>query len=147
MVFWWHTILGSRHKNNHILNFYFIGDKTETSGNWDMLPSLGLRAPCASAEDLTCHEDSPASSGLATDDDDVRTLYIFSRILNFLFVIVSARKWYFVTKLFWPTVRKNCSSDREKLLKFEAEGWEFAKFLRSLEQFIQTVKGQNRFWL
>ena len=30
---------------------------------------------------------------------------------------------------------------------FEAEGWEFAKFLRSLEQFIQTVKGQNNFWL
>ena len=26
-------------------------------------------------------------------------------------------------KLFWPTVRKNYSSDREKLLKFEAEGW------------------------
>ena len=25
-------------------------------------------------------------------------------------------------KLFLPTVRKNCSSDREKLLKFEAEG-------------------------
>ena len=24
-------------------------------------------------------------------------------------------------KLFWPIVRKNCSSDREKLLKFEAE--------------------------
>ena len=49
-------------------------------------------------------------------------------------------------KLFWPTVRKNCSSDREKLLKFEADGREFAKFLRSLEQFIQTVKGQNNFW-
>jgi hypothetical protein len=49
-------------------------------------------------------------------------------------------------KLFWPTMRKNCSSDREKLLKFEAEGQEFAKFLRSLEQFIQTVKGQNNFW-
>ena len=32
-------------------------------------------------------------------------------------------------KLFWPTVRKNCSSDREKLLKLEAEGREFAKFL------------------
>ena len=30
-------------------------------------------------------------------------------------------------KLFWPTVRKDCSSDREKLLKFEAEGQEFAK--------------------
>ena len=25
-------------------------------------------------------------------------------------------------KLFWPTVRKNCSTDREKLLKFKAEG-------------------------
>ena len=41
---------------------------------------------------------------------------------------------------------KNCSSDREKLLKFEAEGREFSKFLRSLEQFIQTVKGQNNSW-
>ena len=40
-------------------------------------------------------------------------------------------------KLFWPSVRKNCSSDWEKLLKFEAEG--------SLEQFIQTMKGQNNF--
>ena len=39
---------------------------------------------------------------------------------------------------------KNCSSYREKKLKFEAEGREYAKFLRSLEQFIQTV-GQNNF--
>ena len=52
----------------------------------------------------------------------------------------------FLPKLFWPTVRKNCSGDREKLLKFEAEGREFSKILRSLEQFIQTVKGQNNFW-
>ena len=43
-------------------------------------------------------------------------------------------------------MRKKISSDREKHLKFEAEGREFAKFLRSLEQFIQTVKGQNAFW-
>ena len=46
-------------------------------------------------------------------------------------------------KLFWHTVRKKCSSDWEKLLKFEAEN---AKILRSLEQFIWTVKGQNNFW-
>ena len=39
-------------------------------------------------------------------------------------------------KLFWPTVRK----------KIEAEGREFAKILWSLEQFIQTVKGQKKFW-
>ena len=31
-------------------------------------------------------------------------------------------------KLFWPTVRKNCSSDQEKLLKFKAEGREFKSF-------------------
>ena len=43
-------------------------------------------------------------------------------------------------------MRKKCSSDREKLLKFVAEGGEFSKFLRSLEQFIQTVEGQNNFW-
>ena len=30
-------------------------------------------------------------------------------------------------KLFWPIVRKNCSIDREKKLKFEAEGREFEK--------------------
>ena len=42
-------------------------------------------------------------------------------------------------------MRKNCFSDREKLFKFEAEGREFAKNLRSLEQFFQTVKGQNNF--
>ena len=30
-------------------------------------------------------------------------------------------------KLFWLTVRRNCSSDGENNLKFEAEGQEFAK--------------------
>ena len=42
-------------------------------------------------------------------------------------------------------MRKNCSSDREKNFKFEAEGREFAKNLRSLEPFVRTVKGQNNF--
>ena len=43
-------------------------------------------------------------------------------------------------------MRKNWSSDQEDLLKFKAEGRELAKFLRSLEQFIQTVKVQNNVW-
>ena len=43
-------------------------------------------------------------------------------------------------------MRKKCSGDRERLMKFEAKGREFAKILRSLEQFIQIVKGQNNFW-
>ena len=58
----------------------------------------------------------------------------------------SLENWYFVTKIVLTYCEKNCSSDGEKLLKFEAEGREFAKFLRSLEQFIQTVKGQKNFW-
>ena len=67
------------------------------------------------------------------------------------FVVISrlrTKGWdgILLPKLFWPTVKKNCSSDREKFLKFKAEGQEFAKILRSIEQFVQTVKGQNNFW-
>ena len=43
-------------------------------------------------------------------------------------------------------MRKKCCSDPEKLFILEAEGQEFDFFLRSLEQFIQTVKGQNNVW-
>ena len=60
--------------------------------------------------------------------------------LNFPYV----RNGILLPKLFRPTVRKNCFSDREKLLKFEAEGREFTKNLRSLERFIQTVR--TVFW-
>ena len=42
-------------------------------------------------------------------------------------------------------MRKNCSSDQGKLLKFKAEGGKFSKCLRYLEKFTQTVKGQNNF--
>ena len=37
-------------------------------------------------------------------------------------------------------MRKNCSAGLENLLKFEAIGQEFVNFLRSLDQFFQTVK-------
>ena len=43
-------------------------------------------------------------------------------------------------------MRKNCYIDREKLLEFEAEGREFAKNLKLLEQFVLKVKGQKHFW-
>ena len=42
-----------------------------------------------------------------------------------------------------PLWEKNCSSDPEKLLKFEAEGREYAKFLRTLEQFVQTESSEQ----
>ena len=43
-------------------------------------------------------------------------------------------------------LEKKSSIDRKKLLKFEAEGQKSTKILRSPEQFIQTVKEQNKFW-
>ena len=43
---------------------------------------------------------------------------------------------YFVTEIVLTYCEKKCSNDRENFLKFEADGREFAKFLRSLEQFI-----------
>ena len=44
------------------------------------------------------------------------------------------KKWYFVTKVVLTCCEKKCSSDREKLLKFETEG----------QEFFLTV-GQNNF--
>ena len=58
------------------------------------------------------------------------------------------QKWtngILLPKLLWHSVRKNCSRDQEKLLKFEAEGQVSSKILRSLDQFIQKMKGQNNF--
>ena len=59
--------------------------------------------------------------------------------------IMEWKKWYSVSKIVLTYCEKKKSSDQEKLLKFEAEGREFAKILRSLEQFIQTVKGKYNF--
>ena len=42
-------------------------------------------------------------------------------------------------------MRKYCSCDGEFFLKFKALNQEFAKILRSLEEFIQTMKDQNNF--
>ena len=50
----------------------------------------------------------------------------------------NGRNIILLPKLFRPTVRKI-------VLVMQAEDQEFANFLRSLEQFIQTVKGQNNF--
>ena len=56
------------------------------------------------------------------------------------------KKWHFVSKIVLTYYEKKLFYWSKKLLKFEAEGREFANFLRSPEQFIQTVKGQNNFW-
>ena len=41
--------------------------------------------------------------------------------------------------------QKSCSSDKEKKMKFKAEGQELAKCLKSLDHFFVT-EGQNNFW-
>ena len=43
-------------------------------------------------------------------------------------------------KLYIPTVRKHCSSDREKLLKFKAEGREFLNQQGDLEKAKDYIK-------
>ena len=67
------------------------------------------------------------------------------KFYRFLNLVLKSRNGILLPKLFRPALKKNFR-DQEKLLKFMAEGQEFAKFMRSLEQFIQTVKGQNNFW-
>ena len=50
-------------------------------------------------------------------------------------------------KLFWPTMRKKCSSDREKLLKFMAEGQEFSKGDQQSEIFkALKMRASYSFW-
>ena len=49
---------------------------------------------------------------------------------------------YFVSKNFLTYCQKK---DLEKILKLKAESREFTKFLKSLEQFIQTEKDQTNF--
>ena len=55
--------------------------------------------------------------------------------------LIKLEKWYFVTKIVLTYGEKEFS-DQGKLLELEAEGREFANILRSLEQFIQTVKSK-----
>ena len=54
-------------------------------------------------------------------------------ILRYKISLNVSRNCILLPKLFWPTVRKNCSGDQEKLLKFEAEGQKLAKNLEQLE--------------
>ena len=69
-----------------------------------------------------------------------------NRVLSvylFLTLDVVTQTGILFPKLFWPTVKKTI--EQEKLLEFEAEGPEFAKLLRSLEQFIRILKGRHYF--
>ena len=60
-------------------------------------------------------------------------LFTFSQKKNLKEMVICYQN---CSDLLW----ENCSSDREKRLKFEAEGWELANILITLEQFIQKGK-------
>ena len=52
----------------------------------------------------------------------IENIYNPATCLGNIIRSIKTRNEILLPKLFWHTVRKNCSSDREKLLKFEAEG-------------------------
>ena len=69
-----------------------------------------------------------------------------SRSSTVVFKMIHRRNYILLPKLFSSTVRKNCSSDRENLLKFKAEGWEFAKILRFSKWFFLIRKKSKYFF-
>ena len=102
------------------------------------LSSSGLSCPCKTF--LKIKSVSEILFGIkalvAEATEGTRMLTVFSSLdVSFcitLRVTLQAISGNLLPKLFWPPVRKNCCSDWEKNLKFEAEGREFEKFLRSL---------------
>ena len=56
------------------------------------------------------------------------------------------KKWYFVTKIVLTHCEKKWFSDREKLLKFEAEGREYANFLRSIKKIDSNSESSKQFF-
>ena len=54
-------------------------------------------------------------------------------------------KWYFVTKIVLTYCEKKNSSDREKLLKFNAEGQEFRKIFE-ITRTIFSHSRSEQFW-
>ena len=69
----------------------------------------------------------------------------------------TSKKSNLLPKLFGPIVRKNCFSDQENFLKFEAEGQEFGKFTAITitiysnserpEQFLATESFSTCSWI
>ena len=54
-------------------------------------------------------------------------------------------KRYFFSKIDLTYCEKKLTSDQDFFLKFKTESHEFAKIVRSIEQFTRTVKGQYYF--
>ena len=70
----------------------------------------------------------------------VVTALISNRVHQFCWKI-----WYFVTKIVLAYCEKNCSNDREKLLKFEAKGQEVLKILEITRTIYSNSERSEQF--
>ena len=78
-------------------------------------------------------------------------VYFFARV-NLPIVDIAAKiikNGILLPKLFWPTVRKKCSSDWEKLLKFEADRWRprIFKNFEITRTIYSNIKRSEQFFL
>ena len=111
-----------KHRDNiqHLLTELMVKNMTPFRGWLDFLDKI---------QPLIQNEDFELIQMMHENLEDSKRRFFMETILDFNRRDV----WYFVTKIVLTLCEKNCSSDREKLLKFKAECGEFAKFLRSLE--------------
>ena len=98
---------------------------------WELAPSVLVLSDLCKTK-LYCWRDSYITVERAHSISCLLDLY--SKNIVFCFQDYFNQLW------------KKSLSDWQKLLQFEAEGREFAKMLRSLEQFIWILKGQFNFW-
>jgi hypothetical protein len=71
--------------------------------------------------------------------------YMYAKIRT-TYYIKRGKQWYFVTKIVLTYSEKKCSSDLKNFANSWPSASNFKSFSRSLEEFIQAVKGQNNFW-
>ena len=77
----------------------------------------------------------------------VGCIMVGNNFLSSIFDFLQLKIGILFPKMFGFSVRKKFVTVIEKkVLKFEAEVRKFSKILRSLEQFIQTVKDLKNFW-
>ena len=70
-----------------------------------------------------------------------KVICVLEAFHKIILMLNKKRNGILLQKLFWPTVRKTCPSDREKLLKFEAEGQEFANLFKQWK--VRTIFGNR----
>ena len=70
-----------------------------------------------------------------------KLIYLYWPYCTCTVVLSHKNGMYFVSKIVLTFCEKKIV-----LLKFKAKGQEFPKFLRSVEQFIQTLNPQKMFW-